>query len=99
MHSSATPEHSLSNVNASDVEIRALTLQLEELSRQHQADLEICEVHERKVPILREDSVLLDEDVMELTRRLDKAQRLLIQVGRALPTNSISGSSHSPHLG
>ncbi|KAJ3399370.1 hypothetical protein HDU80_008008 [Chytriomyces hyalinus] len=43
------------------------------------AEVALVSTYERKIPVLREGSVLLDEDVMELTRRLDKAQRLLIQ--------------------
>ncbi|KAJ3073444.1 hypothetical protein HDU98_001494 [Podochytrium sp. JEL0797] len=64
---------------AAEIEGQMLVARIGVLGSRLQTELDVCASYERKVPLLRQDSVLLDEDVMELTRRLDKAQRLLIQ--------------------
>ncbi|KAJ3399849.1 hypothetical protein HDU80_007540 [Chytriomyces hyalinus] len=59
--------------------VSLLEVHFNSLADRLSAEVALVSTYERKIPVLREGSVLLDEDVMELTRRLDKAQRLLIQ--------------------
>ncbi|KAJ3218619.1 hypothetical protein HDU81_000557, partial [Chytriomyces hyalinus] len=67
------------NASNSVAAMSLLEVHFNSLADRLSAEVALVSTYERKIPVLREGSVLLDEDVMELTRRLDKAQRLLIQ--------------------